>query len=494
MPAPARPYTRAVRPPLHLLRPKPAIPYKTDRPLPHDLLAERAVLAAILLDNACLASVRPILNADDFFHPPNATIYGAFCDLDEAGEAIDVLTASNRLRDVERLNTVGGPQYLGELTDDIPTVAHVESHARIVARLAVERRVITAAMDTVTEGLQGGGEGFIDRAVARMAEAAKQADQGGTFLFDDCVIEAFDRIEAAALSGRKILGVPTGFRDLDNLTAGMHGGQLIVVAARPAMGKTAFVLDVAGHAAAAIGRPVVIFSLEMPRVELTNRLLCSEARVDLLNLRTGTMSQDDVTALTRAANAIHKLPIYINDGADITPAEVRSICLRLKARSPEGLGMVAIDYLQLMRFQRGGGASESREREVADISRALKNLAKELDAPVMALSQLNRGCETRPGKNKRPMLADLRESGAIEQDADVVMFIYRDEVYNRDSQDKGIAEVILAKQRNGPTDTVRLRFVRSITRFENLAQEPAYAVDAANDIDGDFGALPEVTD
>ncbi len=484
------PYPPTVKSPVQLVRQPREVVYKTDKPLPYDEAAERAVLAAILLDNASLVAVRPLVNPEDFHVPALATIYQCFCDMGARGDVIDIVTASNELRSIERLNTVGGPQFLGSLTDEIPTVAHVESHARIVADFAAARRFITASMETVTDGFNGGPvDAFIDRAMVRLAEAAKRPDQGQTVLLEDSIIESFARIETALLGGQRILGVPTGFRDYDALTAGMHGGQLIVIAARPAMGKTSLVLNIATHAASVTGRPVLFFSLEMPRIELTNRLLCSEAGVDLLRLRTGTLSQDDVNGLTRAANALHKLPILINDLADQTPAEMRAIALRVAARHRKPPACIIIDYLQLMRFTRARyGGPESREREVAEISKALKGIAKELDVPVIALAQLNRDCEKRPGKNRRPMLADLRESGSIEQDADVVSFIYRDEVYNRDSPDKGIAEIILAKQRNGPTDTVRLRFLKSFTRFENLASAPAYDMGGANDLDGDFGS------
>jgi replicative DNA helicase len=245
----------------------------------------------------------------------------------------------------------------------------------------------------------------------------------------------------------------------------MHPGQLIIIAARPAMGKTSFILNIALNSAVTSGKPVLFFSLEMPRVELANRLMCAEARVDQGRLRTNLLTQDDVTALTASANRLHSLPIYIDDSGDLTLLELRAKARRV--RNERGLSLIVIDYLQLMKSSRD--KVESREREISEISRGLKSLAKELGVPIVALSQLNRGCETRPGKDKRPMMSDLRESGAIEQDADVIMFIYRDEVYNRDTEDKGIAEIIIAKQRNGPTDTIRLRFVRELTKFENLA-------------------------
>ena len=308
------------------------------------------------------------------------------------------------------------------------------------------------------------------RGIAKLAELMRyllHESNKALIPLEQVIIEAFERIENTMPRGARITGTETGFRDLDTLTSGLHGGQLIIIAARPAMGKTSLVLNLTGSAAESSKKPVLFFSLEMPRVELANRLMCAEARIDQSRLRSNMLTQDDMTTLTAAANKLHTLPIYIDDSGDLTLLELRAKARRIKA--DRDMSLIVIDYLQLMKASRE--KQESREREISEISRGLKGLAKELDVPIVALSQLNRGCETRPGKDKRPMLADLRESGAIEQDADVVMFIYRDEVYNRDTEDKGIAELIIAKQRNGPTDTVRLRFIRELTKFENLAAD-----------------------
>ncbi|MEZ4407733.1 MAG: replicative DNA helicase [Polyangiales bacterium] len=459
---------------------------------PHDLEAERAVLGSVLLDNSVLASIDSTVTSGDFYHPAHAVIFEAIQGLSARREPVDVVTLAAELRARERLYTIGGAQYLGELTDVIPTTAHAESHARIVADLAGVRRMIDVAHEIVARGYgeRGDPEQFLDFAAAKVFEVAQKRAKSTLIPLEQAILEAFERIESVLERGAMISGVESGFRDLDRLTAGMHPGQLIIIAARPAMGKTSFALNLALNAASASQKPVMVFSLEMPRVELANRLMCAEARVDQSRIRTSLLTQDDLTALTAAANRLHSLPIYIDDSGDLTLLELRAKGRRMKAE--RDISMIVIDYLQLMKASRE--KSESREREISEISRGLKALAKELGIPIIALSQLNRSCETRPGKDKRPMLADLRESGAIEQDADVVMFIYRDEVYNRDTEDRGIAEIIIAKQRNGPTDNVRLRFVRELTKFENLAHdEHGYADAMVGGVD-DAGALPPFDD
>jgi replicative DNA helicase len=444
---------------------------------PHDLDAERAVLGGILLDNVALSTAEDITAAGDFYHPAHGLIFESIQALSARHEPVDVVTLSAELRSRERLNTIGGVQYLGELTDTIPTIAHIETHARIVAELAAMRRMIEASHEIVARGYGERGQAgeFLDWAAARVYEISQKREKNAPVPFGTAIMEAFERLERTLDRGAAITGLETGFRDLDVLTAGMHGGQLIIIAARPAMGKTAIAMNVAVHAAMVAHRPVLVFSLEMPRIELTNRLLCGEARVDQSRLRTNLLSTVDMTALTEAANKMHPLPLYVDDSGDLTLLELRARARRMKQE--KGLALIVIDYLQLMKFSREGKL-ESREQEVGSISRGLKALAKELDVPIVALSQLNRNPESRAGKDKRPMLADLRESGSLEQDADVVMFIYRDEIYNKDTEDRGIAEIIVAKQRNGPTDTVRLRFIRELTRFENLAEDERGHADA----------------
>ncbi len=475
--------------PTQILRPR-AVTYVPDRPLPHDLAAERAVLAAVLLDNDALAEVEGLLTPDDFYEPKHATVWSSFVKLRGRGERIDVITVSHALREDNRINTVGGPQFLGDITDDIPTIAHVASHANIVADLAMVRRVMEASIANVMEGHAGASEpaAFVDKAQRRVTDATTRARRSAFATLSDSVVRAFERIEQSLASGQRTLGVPTGFHDLDKLMGGLAGGQFVIIAARPAMGKTSFALNIATNVALSLGRPVAFFSLEMPTVELVNRALCSEARVDLLKLRTSTLCQFELDRLTKAANDIHGLPIFIADDGLLTPAMVRAGLRELSARHGKP-ALVVIDYLQLMRLTHERMPSSEREKEVSEITRTLKGVAKEFDVPIVALSQLNRNLETRPGKNRRPILADLRESGAIEQDADVVMFVYRDEVYNRDSEDKGVAEIILAKQRNGPTDTVRLRFTGSCTLFENFAQpKDPYYVEPGN------GSVPGLAD
>ncbi len=440
---------------------------------PHDLEAERAVLGGILLDNAAMSTVESMLTAADFYHPAHGVIFEAIQAVAGRHEPIDIVTLASELRGRDRLNTVGGAQYLGELTDTIPTIAHIEAHARIVSDHAGVRRMIEVAHEIVARGYgdHGTADQFLDTAASKVFEVAQKRSKSTLIPLEQVILEAFERIENTLVSGARITGTETGFRDLDTLTSGMHGGQLIIIAARPAMGKTSFVLNVTSSAASSSGKPVLFFSLEMPRIELANRLLCADARIDQSRLRSNLLTQDDVTALTASANKLHSLPIYIDDSGDLTLLELRAKARRIK--SERDMSLIIIDYLQLMKASRE--RMDSREREISEISRGLKGLAKELNVPIIALSQLNRGCETRP--DKRPMLADLRESGAIEQDADVVMFIYRDEVYHKDSEDKGIAEIIIAKQRNGPTDAVRLRFVRELTKFENLALDEHHYAD-----------------
>ena len=449
---------------------------------PHDLDAEKAVIGGVLLDNSALDTVEAIVTPPDFYHPSHAVIFESIQALKSRGEPVDVVTLSAELRARERLNTVGGAQYLGELTDTIPTIAHIEQHARIVADLAQVRRMIAAAHEITARGYgdRGAADAFLDFAAAKVFEIAQKRSKSSLIELHQAIQEAFERIEKTLERGARITGTETGFRDLDTLTAGMHPGQLIIIAARPAMGKTSLVLNLTTHSAITSQKPVLFFSLEMPRVELANRMMCAEARVDQSRLRSNMLTQDDMTSLTAAASKLFQLPVYIDDSGDLTLLELRAKSRRIKAE--KDLSLIVIDYLQLMKASRDG--MDSREREISEISRGLKALAKELEVPIIALSQLNRSPETRSGKDTRPQLSDLRESGAIEQDADVVMFIYRDEVYNKDTEDRGIAELIIAKQRNGPTDTVRLRFVRELTKFENLAEdEHQYGDASAPDVD-----------
>lgn len=447
-------------------------PAERERPTPrHDLAAERAVLGAVLLDNACLAAVAAVVGARDFYLPAHAVIFETMLAMARRGEVVDVLTLAAALRGIDRLNTVGGSQYIGELTDTIPTIAHVEDYARIVRDDAAVRRVARAAEGILHRADQHDrpADAILDFATAEMTKAAQRAQQRAVTTIGEGITEVFERLEQAGASGRRVMGLETGLRDLDALIAGLGSGQLILVAARPAMGKSSAALAWAHHVARAVRaqrKAVLFFSLEMPRQELSTRLLCAEARVDQSRVRSGLLTHDDMTAMTGAASALYELPLLIDDAGGCSLLDVAARARDVKLR--QGLALIVIDYLQLMKASR---AMDSREREVSEISRGLKELAKELDVPIVALSQLNRGPEARSSKDKRPQLSDLRESGALEQDADVVIFIYRDEVYNRQTEDRGIAEFIVAKQRNGPADTVRARFVGALTKFENLAED-----------------------
>ena len=371
---------------------------------PHDLDAERAVLGGVLLDNSSIDMVEAVVTPPDFYHPSHAVIFESIQALKARSEPVDVVTLSAELRARERLNTVGGAQYLGELTDTIPTIAHIEQHARIVADLAQVRRMIAAAHEITARGYgdRGSADAFLDFAAARVFDIAQKRSKSSLIELHQAIQEAFERIEKTLERGARITGSETGFRDLDTLTAGMHPGQLIIIAARPAMGKTSLVLnidDARGRSRRA--KPVLFFSLEMPRVELANRMMCAEARVDQGRLRSNMLTQDDMTALTAAASKLFDLPIYIDDSGDLTLLELRAKARRMKAE--KDLGLIVIDYLQLMKASRDG--MESREREISEISRGLKALAKELEVPIIALSQLNRSPETRSGKDKRPQLS-----------------------------------------------------------------------------------------
>jgi replicative DNA helicase len=433
------------------------------------LNAERAVLGGILLENAALNVVTELpLRAQDFYKDAHGLVFEAMLELFAEGNPVDTVTLRERLVTSGKLQRAGGDEYLLALTDTIPTVANIEAHGKIVQEKAVVRRVIHACHETAARGYGDYGpmEEFLDEAERAVFEVAKERLRSKYEHINDVVMRTFEEITKAAERKEHITGLPTGFKLLDWYTAGMHPGDLVICAGRPGMGKTAFALNVALNACRARQAPVVVFSLEMPKEQLARRLLCSEAGVDGNRLRSGRLTRDDWAPLTRAAGELSELPIWMDDTPGLSMMELRAKARRLK--SEKGLELIVVDYLQLMR---SGTRNESREQEISEISRSLKGLAKELSLPVMALSQLNRGVETRGTKDKRPQLSDLRESGAIEQDADTILFIYRDEVYNPESTEKGIAEVIIGKQRAGPTGTVRCMFRREYTRFENLEEQ-----------------------
>ncbi|MGB5811203.1 MAG: replicative DNA helicase [Polyangiales bacterium] len=443
---------------------------------PNALDAERAVLGGILLENEAMNVVLEVLSTGDFYSEANAKIFEAMTELFARSQPVDQVTLREVLVHGGKLAGVGGDEYLLSLTNTIPTVTNIQAHARIVRDKSVVRSLIQVCHEVTARGYgdYGAVEEFLDEAESSVFAVARERARNPYEHVKEVVMRTFQEIHETANRGEAITGLPTGFALLDKLTAGMHAGDLIIVAGRPGMGKTSFALNVAHNACEAAKVPVAIFSLEMPKGQLVRRLLGSEARVDGNRIRTGQLHKEDWPKLADAAGTLSELPIWIDDTPAITLLELRAKARRL--RSEVGLSLIVVDYLQLMR---SGMRNDSREQEISEISRSLKALAKELEIPIIALSQLNRGVESRGGKDKRPLLSDLRESGAIEQDADTIWFIYRDEVYNRDSDDRGIAEIIIGKQRAGPTGTCRVRFFNEYTRFDDLADRELYGSSAA---------------
>ena len=435
---------------------------------PHSLDAEAAVLGGILMDNQQLDRIVEMLRPEDFYVPANRMLFEAMIELFESGQPIDLVTLANRLQEHDRLAAIGGASYLARLLDAIPTVANLESHATIVREKANVRRIIDACHATLSEAYGDHGEvaEFLDKAERRVFDVARQDGRSPYVPMREAVKQTFKAIEVASERGESLTGLATGITRLDRMTGGLQRSDLVILAGRPGMGKTAFALNIAVHAATFHTRPVVVFSLEMSRDQLVRRMLASEAGVEQSLLRTGRLSRADWPKIVGAAGALSSLPLWVDDSSAIGIMELRAKARRLKAEA--GLGLVVVDYLQLVR---GRPDADNREQEISDISRSLKALAKELDAPVLALSQLNRAVENRATKDKRPQLADLRESGSIEQDADVVMFVYREEVYQPDTATPGAAEIVVGKQRNGPTGIVKCRFQHEFTRFVNLTED-----------------------
>lgn len=429
---------------------------------PQDTDAERSVLGAMLLEEGAVSEVMGLLRPDDFYRPAHARIFEAMGTLYERNEPLDEITIASCLKETGKLDSVGGQAFLASLTESVPTAANVTYYARIVRSRALTRRLISAATSIAGSGYEGQGDidALLDEAESKIFEITSSREQRAFTPLKDIVKDAFKQIEKLYEQKEPITGVSTGFADLDRVTSGFQPADLIIIAGRPSMGKTAFALGVAQNAALNNKTAVAVFSLEMAKEQLVMRMLCSEARIDGSRLRGGMLKDTDWPKLARAAGQLAEAPIYIDDTGSISILEMRAKARRLQ--SEHGLGLIVVDYLQLML---GRSVIEGREREISEISRGLKALAKELSVPVVALSQLNRSLENR--QDKRPMLSDLRESGAIEQDADVIAFVYRDEYYNKESEHKGLAELIIGKQRNGPTDTVTLKFFREYTRFEN---------------------------
>ncbi len=470
---------------------------------PHDLEAEAAVLSAALLSGDAFDEVQDILVAEDFYSEANRRVFEAILELNRNSVPVDVVNVASWLRSRERLEQVGGSSYLAELTDATPAVAHVATHASTVRERARLRRLISTCQKYAAGGYGDCGEvqAYIDEAEQAVFDIARVPQGTSVRPLRDAIHRAFEILSAAAKRGEAITGMSTGFAELDKRCAGLHPGDLYIVAGRPGMGKTSFVLNLAVNVAQPrrvkaedgeveeAGFGVAFFSLEMPREQLASRILSSEGRVDVSKIRSGQIRGEDWNKLTEAAAMLGRIPLWLDDTPAISLLDLRAKIRRLKAELGRGsgdgpraqkLGVVIIDYLQLMSGRRDAG---SREQEISEISRGLKQLAKEMEVAVIALSQLNRSVETRNTKDKRPQLSDLRESGAIEQDADTIMFIYRDEYYFEDSPDQGIAEVIVAKQRNGPTGKVRVRFESAYTRFDNLAPDD-YDFDDYDDFGG----------
>lgn len=429
---------------------------------PQNIEAEQSVLGAILIDNNALTTALEIIGNDDFYKDSHRKIFFAMSELFYKNEPIDLITLSDHLKKKGDIEAVGSNQYLTSLVTMIPTAANIKFHSKIVREKAILRGLLHSVNDIASNVYDSDfdADELVDYAEKTIFDISDKRIKVSFVTIKEVIKDSFQMIEQLYDKKGSITGTPSGFKELDELTTGFQKSDLIIIGGRPSMGKTALCLNIAQHVGVNLKAPVAIFSLEMAKEQLAFRMLCSEALVDSNNIRKGYIKKEDWHKLTNAAGKLAESPIFIDDSSAINILEMRAKVRRLKAE--HGLNMVIVDYLQLMR---GRGNFERREQEISEISRSLKALAKELRVPVIALSQLNRGVETRTG-NKKPTLADLRESGAIEQDADVIIFLYRDEVYNKDSfENKGKAEIIVAKQRNGPTGSIQLTFLSNCTRF-----------------------------
>ena len=440
---------------------------------PYSLEAEQSVLGGLMIQNTSWDQIADVIIEDDFYRRDHRLLFSAIAHLIEVGQPVDAVTLSEWLSKQGQLEDVGGLSYLGALAKNTPTAANIKAYAEIVRERSVMRQLITVATDIADSAYRPEGRSsgdLLELAEQRVFEIAEKGAKGksGFRNIKKLLTNAVDTIDKLFQLDSPITGIPTGFTDFDEMTAGLQPSDLVIVAGRPSMGKTTFAMNLAENAAIKNKTPVAIFSMEMPGEQLAMRMMSSLGRIDQHKIRTGKLHDEDWPRLTSAVGILSEAPMFIDDTPALSPGELRARARRLKRE--HGLGMIVIDYLQLM--QSPGGARENRATEISEISRNLKALAKELHVPVIALSQLNRSLEQRP--NKRPVMSDLRESGAIEQDADVIVFIYRDEVYNQDSPDKGSAEIIIGKQRNGPIGTTRLTFLGKYTRFENFISDSPY--------------------
>lgn len=435
-----------------------------DRIPPQNIEAEQAVLGAIFLEPSAFITASEILTADDFYRNAHQKIFQVFAKLNDAGKAVDLVTVAEELSATRQLEDVGGLSYLSELAASVPTAANIAYYAGIVAEKALLRRLIRTATHIAQEGYtrEDDVDELLDEAERSIMEVAQRKNAGDFKHIKDVLVSTYDNIEMLHNRKGDVTGIPTGFYELDRMTAGFQRNDLIIVAARPSVGKTAFALNIAQNVGTKTGENVAIFSLEMGAEQLVMRMLCAEGNIDAQRLRTGALTDEDWRKLTMAMGSLSNSGIYIDDTPGVRVTEIRSKCRRLKQE--HGLGMVVIDYLQLI--QGSAHSRENRQQEVSEISRSLKALARELEVPVIALSQLSRSVEQR--QDKRPMMSDIRESGSIEQDADIVAFLYREDYYEQDTENKNIIEIIIAKQRNGPVGTVQLAFVKEYNKFVNL--------------------------
>ncbi|KMM36428.1 MULTISPECIES: replicative DNA helicase [Bacillales] len=434
-----------------------------DRTPPQNIEAEQAVIGAVFLEIDALTTATEVLQPEDFYRAAHQKIFSVMIELSEKGEPVDLVTVTSELQDRKLLEEIGGVSYLSDLANSVPTAANVEYYSKIVEEKSILRRLIRAATDIASDGYakENEIENLLSEAEKSIMEVSQRKNTGAFISIKDVLVTAYDNIELLQNSTEDITGIPTGFSELDRMTAGFQRNDLIIVAARPSVGKTAFALNIAQNVATKTDENVAIFSLEMGAEQLVMRMLCAEGNIDAQRLRTGGLTGDDWQKLTMAMGSLSNAGIYIDDTPGIRVGDIRAKCRRLKQE--KGLGMILIDYMQLIR---GNGSGENRQQEVSEISRSLKGIARELEVPLISLSQLSRGVESR--QDKRPMMSDIRESGSIEQDADIVAFLYRDDYYDKESENKNIIEIIIAKQRNGPVGTVELAFVKEYNKFVNL--------------------------